>query len=70
MFISVAHTQSGVKARWVERFGTAPAISVTMGVTDAVYFSIDEAKTLLFELESALKDAYENEMALELEKKA
>jgi hypothetical protein len=64
MFISTAHTTKGkVRADWLEKFGLESSIKVTLGYVDAIYFTIDEAKTLLFELESALKDAYENEMA-------
>ena len=65
MFIQTSTSATGaINAEWYEKFGLEPAIRIGARFSaNSIWLTIDEAKTLLFELESALKDAYENEMA-------
>ena len=74
MFMSTAGTQKpNISAEYMfESQGSFvdTRIRLTLSLLTSLHLTVDEAKTMLFALECALKDAYENEMALEMEKMA
>lgn len=70
MFISIAHAPKYPKitSDYMPDWHPEPAIRIGLTAADAIYLTVAQAKTLHYELEGALRDAWENEMANELEK--